>query len=301
MMTEPRGGMAPIAPLGHLEQVSDAQLARYGELIYQKTGIRISPQKKMLLSNRLRRRLRDTGIADFEAYYQHLKRLPSQHPEWNAFLQEITTHETYLFRDEVQWRWFRREYLPEIAAEAQAGRRQRSLRIWSAACSTGDEVYTIACCIAGGLPNYQQWHITILGTDIGVGAIEQARMGVFGERAMRLVPEEDRRRFFIKAKDAAIWQAGSVLRAMTSFRQHNLLEPLRLPPFDVVFLKNVLIYFDAASKKRVLENVRAEVKPGGILITGAAEGVSEFLRDWDRVNPWLYRYSASSRLMEMRR
>ncbi len=295
------GAWTPIPTFGNLEQVTDVQLARYAELIYQKTGIRISPQKKMLLSNRLRRRLRDTGIVDFEAYYQHLRGVPPGDPEWNAFLQEITTHETYLFRDDVQWRWFRQHYLPEISAEAQAGRRQKSLRIWSAACSTGDEVYTIACCIAARLLNYQQWNITILGTDIGTGALEQARAGVFGERAMRLVPEEDRRRFFTKAKDAAIWEAGSVLRAMTSFRQHNLLEPLRLPPFDIVFLKNVLIYFDAASKKRVIENIRGQIKPEGILITGAAEGVSDLLRDFERLSPWLYRRPLQQRSMEVRR
>jgi chemotaxis protein methyltransferase CheR len=301
MMSDSRNAIVPIPPIGNLEQVTDAQLARYGELIYQKTGIRISPQKKMLLSNRLRRRLRETGITDFEAYYQHLRSLPPGHPEWNAFLQEITTHETYLFRDEVQWRWFREEYLARVAAEAQAGRRPRSLRIWSAACSTGDEVYTIACCIAATLLNYQQWNITILGTDIGAGAIAQAQAGVFGERAMRLVPEEYRRRFFVKAKDAAIWQAGSVLKQMVSFRQHNLLEPLRVAPFDLVFLKNVLIYFDPASKKRVLENVRALIKPGGMLITGAAEGVAEFLRDFERLSPWLYRRPVPARAMEVRR
>jgi chemotaxis protein methyltransferase CheR len=301
MMSDSRNAIVPIPPIGNLEQVTDAQLARYGELIYQKTGIRISPQKKMLLSNRLRRRLRETGITDFEAYYQHLRSLPPGHPEWNAFLQEITTHETYLFRDEVQWRWFREEYLARVAAEAQAGRRPRSLRIWSAACSTGDEVYTIACCIAATLLNYQQWNITILGTDIGAGAIAQAQAGVFGERAMRLVPEEYRRRFFVKAKDAAIWQAGSVLKQMVSFRQHNLLEPLRVAPFDLVFLKNVLIYFDPASKRRVLENVRALIKPGGMLITGAAEGVAEFLRDFERLNPWLYRRPVPARAMEVRR
>ncbi len=300
-MSESSHLIAPIPAIGNLEQVTDIQLARYAELIYHKSGIRISPQKKMLLSNRLRRRLRETGIADFEAYYQHLRNLPPGHPEWNAFLQEITTHETYLFRDEAQWRWFRQEYLAQMSAEAQAGRRPRSLRIWSAACSTGDEVYTIACCIAGALLNYQQWHITILGTDIGAGAIAQAQAGVFGERAMHLVPEEYRRRFFIKAKDAAIWQAAAVLKKMVCFRQHNLLEPLRTPPFDLVFLKNVLIYFDAASKKRVLENVRKLIKPGGMLVTGAAEGVGEFLRDFERLNPWLYRQRMPVPVAEVRR
>ena len=182
-----------------LDQVSDAQLARYAELIYARTGIRVSPQKKALLSNRLRRRLRSTGIDGFEEYYQHLKRLPPHDAEWDAFLQEITTHETYLFRDQAQWDWFGNVYLPAAAARAEGRPR---LRIWSAACSTGDEAYTAACCIAACLPDFALWKIQILGTDIGKGAIEQARTGVFGERAMRLVPGPYRKCYFGKAKDA---------------------------------------------------------------------------------------------------
>ena len=108
--------ITPVAPIGAVEQVSDAQLSRYAELIYARTGIRVSPQKKLLLSNRLRRRLRSTGIKTFEEYYEHLKKLPPRDPEWDAFVQEITTHETYLFRDETQWEWFRNEYLPGLAA-----------------------------------------------------------------------------------------------------------------------------------------------------------------------------------------
>ena len=271
-----------------LEQVTDEQLVKFGDLIYQRTGIRVSPQKKTLLSNRLRRRLRDTGIKDFGEYYQYLKSLPNNDPEWDAFLQEITTHETYLFRDERQWEWFSNEYLPGLAAQANSPQ-QRNLRIWSAACSTGDEAVTAACCIAACLPNFNQWKIRILGTDIGLGAIEQARAAVFGERAMRLVPESYRTRFFQKAKDANVWQARPVITAMLTFRQHNLLDRLREPPQDLVFLKNVLIYFDADSKRRVVNNVREVIRPGGLLVCGAAEGVAELLKDFVRLQPWLYR------------
>jgi chemotaxis protein methyltransferase CheR len=163
------------------------------------------------------------------------------------------------------------------------------LRIWSAACSTGDEAFTIACCIAAALPNYQQWDIRIFGTDIGVGAVAQAQSAVFGERAMRLVSEDYRRRFFTKAKDAQIWQAKPLLTGMTEFQQHNLMDPLRQRPFDLVFLKNVLIYFDASSKQKVLANVREVVGPGGLLVAGAAEGVADLLKDFQRIHPWLYR------------
>ena len=281
-----------VVPVSPLDQVTDAQLARYAELIYQRTGIRVSPQKKTLLSNRVRRRLRQTGIGSFERYYKHLKKLRPDDPEWDAFLQEITTHETYLFRDDVQWKWFRNEFLPGCAGGARSGGSRRSLRIWSAACSTGDEAVTTACCVVACLPNYRQWKIQILGTDIGVGALEQARSAVFAERAMRLVPEEYRRRYFSKAKDAQIWQAEPILTDMISYRQHNLLDPLRQSPFDLVILKNVLIYFDMASKTKVLANVRSVICPGGLLMPGAAEGVADLVRDFTRIYPWLYRRPA---------
>jgi chemotaxis protein methyltransferase CheR len=319
--------LVAIPVIGSVPLVTDALLTRFAEMIYRRAGIRVSPQKKMLLSNRLRRRLRDTGIASFEDYYEHLVRLPAGNPEWDAFLQEITTHETYLFRDETHWRWFARQFLAEVTAEpgasgspagpgdsadagdgraarprpaasapkAKPAARRRSLRIWSAACSTGDEAVTAACCVAAGLQNLAEWQVQILGTDIGVGAVQQAQSGVFGERAMRLVSEELRRRFFTKARDVDVWQAKPAIMRMVSFRQHNLLERLREPPFDLVFLKNVLIYFDKPSKKTVLDNVRDVLRPGGFLVAGAAEGVGDLVKDLVRVEPWLFRRPFESR------
>jgi len=280
--------IAPLAPLGRLAEVTDDELARYAELIYERTGIRISPQKKTLLSNRVRRRLKETGARGFAEYYNHLRRLRPTDPEWDAFLQEITTHETFLFRDEGQWEWFRKEYLPGCAAEARAGSRQRHLRIWSAACSTGDEAFTAACCIADCLPNHAQWQIRILGTDIGTGAVEQAKTARFGERAMRLVPESYKRRYFHKAATADVWQACPVLTEMVAFRQHNLLDRLRDGPFDIVFLKNVLIYFAPESKRRVMDNVRSAICPGGLLVAGPAEGIGDLVKDFVRLRPWLF-------------
>ena len=281
--------VAPIVAPDDLEQVNDAELGKFGALIYDRTGIRVSPQKKMLLSNRLRRRLRQTGIKNFMEYYLHLKRLKPNDREWDLFLQEITTHETYLFRDEAQWEWLRSSFLAELAKEAREGKRPQSLSIWSAACSTGDEATTTACCIAGTISNHSAWTIKILGTDIGIGAVEQARSAVFGERAMRLVPEGYRRRFFTQAKDAQIWQAKPILTDMLTFRQHNLMKPPRERMFDLVFLKNVLIYFDATSKKTVVDNIRSAIRPGGLLIAGAAEGVADMVKDFTRIQPWLFR------------
>jgi chemotaxis protein methyltransferase CheR len=285
--------VTPITAIGQVEQVSDALLNRYADLIYTRTGIRISPQKKMLLSNRLRRRLRSTGIKTFDAYHQHLKSLPANDPEWDAFIQEITTHETYLFRDESQWNWFRNDYLSELASSHASNWNRPTLRIWSAACSTGDEAYTIACCVAACL-DLSRWQVRILGTDIGLGALEQAKSGVFGQRAMRLVPAEYRNRFFTKARGVEAWNAAPVLTEMLTFRQHNLMEPLHERPFDLVLLKNVLIYFNEQSKTAVLHNTRAAIRPGGLLVAGMAEGVADLLRDFQRLKPWLFRKPGDS-------
>jgi chemotaxis protein methyltransferase CheR len=281
--------IAPFSPPTALHQVTDGELALYAKLIYGKTGIQISPRKQTLLSNRLRRCLRKTGIKSFKDYYQHLKQLPSYDPEWDAFLQEITTHETYLFRDEAHWEWFQKVFLPERTKAANRENGQRSLRIWSAACSTGDEAYSVACCIAERLAAFRQWKITILATDIGLGAIAQGRAGVFSERAMHLVPKKYRQSYFTEIKAGQAWQAKPILTGLISFQQHNLMEPLREKQFDLVFLKNVLIYFDRASKRQVLANVLPLSKPGGMLVVSASEGVSDLLKGYIRIQPWLYR------------
>jgi chemotaxis protein methyltransferase CheR len=288
LLSDALSPMALVAPPAPLAEVTDDELARYAELIYARTGIRISPQKKTLLSNRVRRRLKQTGAGGFADYYDRLRRLPPSDPEWDAFLQEITTHETFLFRDAGQWEWFRREYLLRCAAEARSGNRQRSLRIWSAACSTGDEAFSAACCIADCLPNHAEWRIRILGTDIAAGAVEQAKTGVFGRRAMRLVPESYRRRFFRKAATADVWQACPVLTRLVAFRQHNLLDRLHDGPFDLVFLKNVLIYFAPESKRRVMDHARSIIGRGGYLVAGPAEGIGDLVKDFVRLRPWLW-------------
>ena len=270
-----------------VEQVSDAQLGRYAELIYAHRHSRFAAKEAAALEPPPPPAALDRHH-DFEEYYEHLKKLPPRDPEWDAFLQEITTHETYLFRDETHWKWFRNEYLPGLAASNPSNGRRGSLRIWSAACSSGDEAYTAACCVAAH-PDLSRWQVHILGTDIGLGALEQAKAGVFGQRAMRLVPADYRCRFFKKARDVEAWTALPVLTDMLTFRQHNLMEPLHERPFDLVFLKNVLIYFNQQSKTTVLHNVRAAMRPGGLIVTGMAEGVADLSAISNGCKPWLFR------------
>lgn len=274
--------------------VTPTQLERYAKLIYQKIGVTISPQKSTLLSNRLRRRLRATGLSDYDAYYSMLVSTAVTEPEWEAFLQEITTHETFLYRDETHWKWFRDDFLRSIREEAASGARNKSLRCWSAACSTGDEAATMACCIGDTFPDLASWKIEIVGTDIGAGAVAQASKARFDARSMRNVKAAQKHAHFISLPTGE-WELKPALRQLLRFRVHNLLAPLNDRQFDIVFLKNVLIYFDKASKSQVIGSLRSGLKKGSYLVTGGSEGVADLLKDFSFRHPWLHRFDPQSR------
>lgn len=269
-------------------QLTDEQQSRFANLIYERTGIRIPEQKKMLLSNRIKRCLKALGVDSFDKYYQRLKTEPQTAEVWRAFLQEVTTHETYLFRDESHWKWLTDEYLPSLIESKRIGQSARKIRIWSAACSTGDEVYTIACCVADFLQRASGLDFQIMGTDIGQGAIGQAKAAIFGTRAMGRVPVRYQEQFFTKVDDQR-WRATGELTSLVEFRQHNLMEPFTAGLFDLILVKNVLIYFDPPSKAKVMRNIDSALRAGGLLVTGPAEGVYEQLRSYERIHPWLHR------------
>lgn len=277
-----------------IADVTPSQLQRYAALVYEKIGVTIPAQKTTLLSNRLRRRLRATGIKSYDEYYAKLVSSSVTDPEWQAFLQEITTHETYLFRDEVHWKWFSDDFLRNVRDEGARGTRPKTLRIWSAACSTGDEAATIACCIAEVIPEAKEWRIEIVGTDIGAGSVAQAKAATFNERSMRNVSPARRTRFFTHTPDGR-YQLKPELQRWQQFRVHNLLKPLGDRTFDVVFLKNVLIYFDKPSKRRVIEAMRGSMRPGTYLVTGAAEGVADLLGEFESLQAWLHVYGRTRR------
>ena len=131
-----------------------------------------------------------------------------------------------------------------------------------------------------------------MGTDIGLSTVEQAKTGRFTERSMQKVPDNWRRRFF--EQDNKIWEAKSVLKDMIRFRQHNLLDPLTSFSFDLICLKNVLIYFDQKSKVPVMDNLYKQLAKGGYLMLGPAEGVSTMVNQYEKILPWLYRKSTVS-------
>ena len=269
-------------------ELTDEEYAKFCGLIYRKAGIRIADNKRVMVGNRVRRRLRATGIASFKDYYAFLTS-PAGAGEMPQFLDEITTNETYFFRDMQHYQWLGGEFLPELARSAALKKRHRRLRIWSAACSTGEEPYSMAIEIAEKRPIFAGWNIKILGTDLSGAVLAEARAGRYDARAVRLVEPARRSAFFDEDAAAGTWTVKPDVKAMVTWKMHNLLLPLADEPFDCIFIKNVLIYFDKDSKQVVVKNLVESLAAGGYLVVGPTEGIYNMLDPLIRVKPWLYR------------
>jgi chemotaxis protein methyltransferase CheR len=271
----------------HITELTDDEFKRFCGLIYRTAGIRIADTKRVLVANRVRRRLRATGIKTFAEYYSFLTS-PAGGGEMPQFLDAITTNETYFYRDIHQYAWLAEAFLPEIVQRTSQHKHPRSLRIWSAACSTGEEPYSIALKVLSKRHLLPGWKIVVVGTDLSGTVLTSARSGVYDERAIRQVTTEERKRFFDADASAARWTIKEEVRSLVTWKLHNLLTPLREEPFDCIFLKNVLIYFDAASKQTVVRNVLAAMAKGAYLVTGPTEGIYTMLDPLTKLKPWLY-------------
>jgi chemotaxis protein methyltransferase CheR len=269
-------------------ELSERDFHRFRELIYRHAGIRIPETKRVLIANRVRRRLRATGIASFNEYYAQLTG-PKGSVELTQFLDAITTNETYFDRDPAQYAWFQQTFLPEVGEAGRSGRRPRRLRVWSAACSTGEELYSIAMRVHEERARFPGWEIYLLGTDLSSEALEAARAGSYDARAVRLISPERRARAFDHDPATQRYRVKAEIRGLATWKSHNLLKPSPEKPFDCIFLKNVLIYFDTASKQTVVRNLIRVLAPGGYLVAGLTEGVSALLDPLIRIKPWLYR------------
>jgi chemotaxis protein methyltransferase CheR len=275
----------------HAAELTDGEFERFRALIYRVAGIRIPPTKRVMVSNRLRRRLRATGIAGFSDYYAYLT-APGGEAELPRFLDEMTTNETYFYRDPQHFTWLAEEFLPDVVQQGQLRKRPRHLRLWSAASSTGEELYSAALKLMTFRPQLAGWTLTLLGTDLSGAALAAARAASYDERAVRLIGAEERLRWFDHDPEAKRWVLKPEVRALASWQLHNLMQPLRAEPFDCVFIKNVLIYFDDHSKRAVVQNLLGSLAEGGYLVVGPTEGVYKMLDGLVRHKPWLYQKPA---------
>ena len=267
---------------------------RFAEYLYGQSGIRLQHRKAAALSSRIDRQMKRAGFDDAEAFLRHI-RLPAGADDRRRLIDSITIGETSFYRTPQHFDWLSREYLPAMAAAHRRGERPASLKFWSAACSSGAEAYTLAIILSGQTIRMPNWQFSILGTDIADTMIDQARTGRFRVRTLDHVPPAQIRRCFRPCVDRDDWvEISERYRRMVQFERHNLMDSPsrglmgRHKPFDCVWLRNVLIYFDERSKQTALNNVAESLSPGGYLVIGPSEGIFGIDHPLKKIKPFLY-------------
>ncbi len=254
--------------------ISDKEFARYQALLYESAGIRLSSEKKALLCGRLAKRLNKRGLESYADYYDLIAK-GSDPEERQIAIDLLTTNETYFFREPKHFEFLAR-HLPAWKT-ANAG---RAFRVWSAASSSGEEAYSIAMVLAEHL-GAAPWEI--MASDISTRVLERARTGHYPLERTKGIPQRYLSEYCLKGtgEQDGTFLIAKQLRERVNFKHLNL---IALPPdlglFDLVFLRNVLIYFDVETKRRVVDGVVARIRPGGYLLAGHSEslnGISETL------------------------
>jgi chemotaxis protein methyltransferase CheR len=268
------------------ERLTQEQFELFQKFTYDRCGIKIDASKITLVSNRIRRRLQPSNCSDFSAYYQFIASRAGS-GELVDFIDVITTNETSFFRTPSNFEWLKNDFVTELIRAKVDGKREPSLRIWSAACSSGEEPYSIAMCLAEASVPLRGWTIQILGTDICETSLKQAREAVYRKRTMQEMDDAKVRRYFSEEVPGDFQLRPSITQ-MVKFKNHNLMKPMLEKPFDCIWLRNVLIYFDRESKAKVIENLVRSLVSGGYLVVGPSEGVYDMLGMLQKRGTFLY-------------
>jgi len=257
------------------------------DIIYERTGLYFSDQKRYVLENRLARRVEDGGFRDFDEYIEFLRYDPYREREFSLLYDLVTTNETSFFRDTRQLKVFENVILPNLIKDREKSGYRR-LKIWSAGCSTGEEPYTLAMIIMNKFSQIQGtgWDVEIHGSDISEGVLNSARRGEYNNYSIRNVPSHYIDRFFYK-NGSGKYVVRPEVKGMVRFSNVNLFDDIKLRMFrgmDVIFCRNVLIYFDEAAKKKVIRSLYDCLVPGGYLFIGHAESLFNISRAFKLVN-----------------
>lgn len=239
----------------------------YKKFLYENSGLSLTEEKTYLLISRLTPVATKNGFDSLEAMSRALRMSPDARLEKHV-IDAMMTNETLFFRDDRPFKQLRSEVLPAVIKSRE---NRKILRIWSAACSTGQEPYSIAMTILEMLPRPEEWNITILATDLSDVALEQARKAEFNQfEIQRGLPTPMMMKYF--QQNGSTWKIRDKVRNMIRFENFNLLHKMdKFPVFDIIFCRNVLIYFNEETKKKILSNLIKKLHADGYLFLGGAE------------------------------
>lgn len=252
---------------GHV--LSEHELSEIRMLIEERTGICFDESRERFFSTRVREHLRAKGL---QRGTDLLRNMRKSNVEYEALLERLLTQETSFFRYPGVYEAFEKRVLPELHVK-KFWKNPRTLRIWSAGCSTGEEPYSIAITIADSLSFADSWNVEILATDVGRQALKHAERGVYAGRSIASVSEKQIANHFSPVEGGQ--QVKPRLRKMVSFAQMNLASPVYLGRMDAIFCMNVLIYFSEERRRTVVQRFYETLEPGGYLFLGHSESISK--------------------------
>lgn len=274
-MPDDKGGDSLFSSLhsSYREQLSEQDFERLSKFIYSVAGIKLPPVKRIMLQSRLQKRLRALDIPDFKTYADYVTSAAGQQEELVHMLDVVSTNKTDFFREPVHFDYLRDAVLPQFVQEG----RQRTVKFWSAGCSSGEEPYTIAIVASEFFAQHPGFDFSILGTDISTRILASAVNAVYKEDRVVDIPFELKRKYFLRSKDRAKATVRVVpeLRRKCSFTRLNFMDEVyRVPDvYDVVFCRNVLIYFDRKTQEAVIRKLCGKLKAGGHFFLGHSESV----------------------------
>ncbi|HSP34843.1 MAG TPA: protein-glutamate O-methyltransferase CheR [Thermoanaerobaculia bacterium] len=256
--------------LNHHLELADDIFRQLRDQIYKRTGMFFGDSSKYLIQKRLSPRARELNFDSFQKYFYFLQYDPRSEAEYDQIFDLVTTNETYFFREPAQLAAFSEEIVPDILSRKPA----KKVRIWSAGCSSGEEPYSIAILLnEAGL--FRGVNFEIFGSDINQQVLAKARRGLYRENSFRATDESIRAKYFTREADGS-WRISDDMRNRVSFGRLNIYDEPRvslLGYLDVVFCRNVIIYFDDSSKKVVIKNFHGRLIDGGYLLLGHSESL----------------------------
>ena len=256
------------------------------KLVYEVSGISLSDVKQDMVYSRLARRLRELSIPTFKQYCQFLE--TNQDIELTNAINAITTNLTHFFRENHHFDSLTKDILPNIVTNKPRGSR---LRIWSAGCSTGEEPYSIAMTVREAIPSIKQWDAKILATDLDSNCIQHCKAGVYDIKRLDPVEPKLVSKWFTKLPDnPKKAQVSSALASDITFKQLNLMDqwPIR-GPFDIIFCRNVIIYFDKPTQQKLFQRFHSLLAPGGTLFLGHSEQLGAFQEHFESLGKTTFR------------
>jgi len=256
-----------------MPELSAEQFQSLSQQIYQKLGLHFDDKKIYFLKTRVAKRMSALGIVETRDYIFKLNYADPDGQEMQALANLVTTNETYMFREYEQLQAFANYCLPEVLSAKQA-RGEKTLRIWCAGCSSGEEAYTLAMIVQEVFPQAQSWDCKIVATDIDENMLRHVKAARYGARAVGDVPEEYRQKYLIENEED--WLVRPRTAALVEIRHLNLHDRMAMRTmrgFDFVFCRNVLIYFDDLSRKAVIDHFYNALNPGSYIFLGHSESV----------------------------